>query len=242
MNIVIAVLIVLFASFVRAVSGFGLALIATPLLTFIMEPKQAIVISVITGGIGCMFVLYYTWRYIDIKKAAFITAGSIFGVFLGAYLLSAISSTTMRLIIASVASPLAILLMLGHTHRFSRDSVGCVIVGFFGGALVASTSMGGPPVVLFLLNQGLTKEKFVGTLNLSFLFTTLTSFGAYSTLGLVNSEVLILAAILVPVLWFGTYVGMKVLPKIQPLLFQRMAAGIVVLSAVAIIVNVLMTT
>ena len=226
----------------RAVSGFGQALIVAPLLTFIMETKQAVVISVIIGGIGSIFVLYYTWRYVDIKRAAFIGVGTIFGIPLGAYLLSVLSSNIMRLIIASFAIPFAILLILGHSHKFSRDSVGCVIFGFLGGALAATTSMGGPPVVLFLLNQGLVKEKFVGTLSLVFLFMSLTSFGAHSILGLVNAEVLILSAILIPALWLGTYIGIRVLPKIQPLLFQKIAAGIVVLSAIAIIVNLVMTT
>lgn len=240
MNIAIAALIVLFASFVRAVSGFGQALIVAPLFTFVMETTQAVVLSVLLVGIGSIFVLYHTWRYVDVKRAAFLGIGSIFGIPMGAYLLSTLSSNILRLTMASFAIPFAILLMSGHSHRFSRDSIGCVIAGFLGGTLVAATSMGGPPVVLFLLNQGLVKEKFVGTCSLLFLFMSLTSFGAHSVLGLVDTEALIQAATLIPALWLGTHIGIRVLSKIQPVFFLRIASGIVVLSAIAIIVNIAM--
>ena len=241
MDIILAVFIVLSASFVRAISGFGQALIIAPLFTFVMDTKQAIVISIILGSISSFMVLYYTWRKIDLRVAAFLGAGVIFGIPLGAYLLLILSSNIMRLAMASVAIPFAVLLLLGHSHRFSRDSIGCVVAGFLGGILGAATSMGGPPIVLFLLNQGLFKEKFVGTCSLIFFFITLTSFIAHSTLGLVDKDILIQSAILVPPLWVGIFIGIRVLPKIKPLFFQRMAAGIVVLSAVFIIINIVIS-
>ena len=241
MDIILAVFIVLSASFVRAISGFGQALIIAPLFTFVMDTKQAIVISVILGSISSFMVLYYTWRKIDLRVAAFLGAGVIFGIPLGAYLLLILSSNIMRLVMASVAIPFAVLLLLGHSHRFSRDSIGCVVAGFLGGTLAAATSMGGPPIVLFLLNQGLVKEKFVGTCSLIFFFITLASFITHSTLGLVDKDILIQSAILVPPLWVGIFIGIRVLPKIKPLFFQRMAAGIVVLSAVFIIINIVIS-
>ena len=241
MDIIFTALIVLFASFIRAISGFGQALIIAPLFTFIMDTKQAVVLSVILGGISSVIVLYYTWRDVDLRKTVFLGIGVILGIPLGAYLLSILSSTIMRLVMASVAIPFAVSLLLGHSHRFSRDSIGCTVAGFFGGILMSATSMGGPPIVLFLLNQGLVKEKFVGTLALIAVLMVVAAFIAHSTLGLVDKDILIQSAILIPALWVGTFIGIKVLPKIEPGFFRKMASGIVLLSATTIIINIVIS-
>jgi len=238
LTIVILALIFLFASFVRAISGFGLALVATPLLVLVIEVKRAVVLSVIMSGISSLFVLVFMWRYIDFKRIAFVCLGAAIGIPLGAYFLSILSSITIKLVLASLAIPLAILLMLRVPYRFTRDWLGCVIAGFLGGALSATTGVPGPPIVLFLLNQGLVKEKFVGTCAAIFLFIPLATFGAHASLSLIDTEVLVQAVILIPALGVGTYIGEKVLSKLEPMLFKRIAAGIVVASATAILVNV----
>ena len=231
-------MIVLFASFVRAVSGFGLALIAAPLLTFVMETKSAVALTVIIAGISNIFVLLRTWRYVDLRRAALTCLGAAFGIPFGTYLLSILSSTTILLAMASIAIPLAILLMLGFSYRFARDSLGCALTGFLSGTLAVTTSMGGPPVVLFLLNQNLVTKKLVGTCSLIFLFMYLATFIAHTSLDLISTEVLVQAVILVPALWLGTYSGIKMLPKIKPVLFKRIAAGVVMASAIAVILNI----
>ena len=239
MTIAITALIALFASFVRAVSGFGLALIAAPLLTFLMETKSAVALTVIMTGISSIFVLLYTWRYVDLRRAVFTCLGAAFGIPLGAYFMSILSSNTIQLAIASIAILLAILLMFKFSYRFARDSLGCVIAGFLSGFLATTTGMSGPPIVLFLLNQDLVTEKFVGTCGLIFLFISLAAFGAHAALSLINTGVLIQAVVLVPALWLGTHAGIKILPKLKPDLFKKIGAGIVMASAIAVILNIM---
>ncbi len=238
MTIAVIFFIVLFASFVRAVSGFGLALIAAPLLTFVMETKSAVALTVIITVISSIFVLLHTWRYVDLRRAVLTCLGAAFGIPVGTYFLSILSSTAILLAMASIAIPLAILLVLGFSYRFAKDSLGYVLAGFLGGTLAVTTSLGGAPVALFLLNQGLVTKKFVGTCSLIFLFMYLATFLAHTSLDLISTEVLVQAVILIPALWLGTYSGIKVLPKIKPVLFKRIAGSIVIASAIAVILNI----
>ena len=107
------------------------------------------------------------------------------------------------------------------------------------GYLAASTSLGGPPVVLFLLNQGLVTERFVGTVAAYFLFIGSITIGAFSSLGMITTDILTKVAILLPTLWLGSYVGIKVLPRVKAPLFKRIASSLVSVTALAIIVSVL---
>lgn len=235
-----ATFIVLLAAFVRSVSGFGYALIATPLLTFIFEAKSVVVMNVILGTITSVLILFSTRRYVDLRRVAFMSLGSILGIPIGAFLLSRLEPLIIELAIAVLVIPFSVLLLSGHSHQFKRDTLGCGVTGFISGVLAASTSLGGPPVVLFLLNQGLVIERFVGTLAAYFLFTGVITIGAFSSLGMITTDLLIRVAIFLPALFLGSYIGIKVLPRINAILFKRIASALVSVAALAIIVSVLM--
>ena len=156
---------------------------------------------------------------------------------IGAYLLSIMDPAVIKLTIAVLVIPFSVLLMLGHSYYFRRDTIGSVIAGFLGGVLISSTSFGGPIVVLFLLNQGLEKEKFVGSLAVYFLFITVLSTGTFFSMGLATLDLLGKAAMLLPTLWLGSYLGIKLLPRINKSLFRRIAPVIVSVTAMVIILN-----
>ena len=236
---IFAAVIILLASFVRGASGFGYALIATPLLTFIFDAKSVVVMNIILGSATNILVLFYMRRYIDFKRVLLINLGSVLGVPAGAYLLSRLDPATIKLAIAVLVIPFSLILLLGYSHRFKRDSLGCGVAGFMGGMLAASTSLGGPPVVLFLLNQGLAPERFVGTLAAFFMFTSIISIGAFASMGMITTDLLTRIAILFPALLLGSYAGIKVLPKINVTLFKRIASSIVCVTALAMIVSLL---
>lgn len=236
---ILAAFIVLLAAFVRSASGFGYALIATPLLTFVIETKSVVVINIILGSVANVLVLFHTRRHIDLKRVAFLSLGGILGVPLGTYLLSTLEPSVIKLTIAALVIPFSILLLLGYSHPFKRDNLGCGMTGFVGGVLGASTSLAGPPAALFLVNQGLVKERFVGTLAAYFLVIGVISISAFSSLGMVTTNLLTKVAILIPTLWLGSYIGLKVLPRINATLFKRIAISIVSVAAIVIIVTIL---
>ena len=239
-SLVLAAVIVLIAAFVRSVSGFGFALIATPLLLFVFDPKSVVVINVILNIFTAVPLLVHTRKHVDIKRLLLLCSGSIFGIPIGAYLLVNLDPSVIKLSMAILLIPFSVLMLLGHSHRFQKDTLGSCITGFVSGILVGSTSLGGPPVVLFLLNQGLVKERFVGTITAYFLFINIASVSAFSTLGMVTTDLLGKIAILLPTALLGLYLGIKVLPKTNPIVFRRIAASIVSISALAIIVTSLL--
>jgi len=235
-----AAFIVLLAAFVRSVSGFGFPLVATPLLTFVMEAKSVVVINIILASVTNVLVLFHMRQHIDLKRVTLISLGGLLGVPLGAYLLSTLDTSVIKLAIAVLLIPFSVLLLLGHSRQFEKEALGCSIVGFMSGVLGASTSLAGPPVVLFLLNQGLVKERFVGTLAAYFLFFCVISIGAFSSLGVITTDLLTKVAILLPTLLLGSYIGIKVMPRIDVVLFKRLVASIISVTALVIIVSVLM--
>lgn len=235
---ILAAVIVFVAAFIQGLSGFGYALIATPLLTFIFPAKSAVMMSIVLGAATNIAVLLSMRRHIEVKRLVFMSLGGILGIPLGAYGLSRLDPLIIKIAIAMLAIPFAVLLILGHSRRFGRDSVGCVVAGFVSGLVGASTSFSGPPVVLFLLNQGLHTQKFVGTLAAYFLFISLASIAALSSLSLLTGDLLIKSAILLPALFLGIFLGLRMLPKINATVFRRVAASVVCISALGVIATI----
>lgn len=235
---ILAAVIVFVAAFIQGLSGFGYALVATPLLTFIFAAKSVVVMNIILGAATNVIVLLSMRRHVDVRRLAFMSLGGILGIPLGAYVLSRLDPAMIKIAIAVLAVPFAVLLLLGHSRRFGRDNVGCVVAGFVSGVIGASTSFSGPPVVLFLLNQGLHKEMFVGTLAAFFLFISLASIGAFSSLSMLTSDLLTRVALLLPALFLGIFIGVRLLPRINATVFRRVAASVVCVSAFGVITTV----
>ena len=234
-----ALAIILLAGFTQSTTGFGFALVATSLLLFLLEPKSVVAINIILGSINSILILFRWRKHVDLRRVALIFAGSIFGIPLGAYLLTSLDPSTIKLVIAILIIPLAISLLLGRSYRFKHDTLGHVVAGFISGALVASTSIGGPPVILFLLSQDLDKERFIGTLNAYFISLGLVTIGTYSFLGMITVDILKQVGIFLPALVLGFYAGTKATHRISAALFRKLAVSLILVSALAIIVTTL---
>ena len=72
-----------------------------------------------------------------------------------------------------------------------------------------------------------------------FISISLFSVGAYVSMGMVTSEILIRAAILLPVLIIGSYLGVKLISKINVVLFKRITTSILIFTSLAIIISFL---
>ena len=228
--------ILLLASFTQTTTGFGFALVATPLLLFVLEPKSVVVLVVILAAINHAIRLFYFRRYVATRRVGLMCLGSIFGIPLGAYLLSSLNPSVLKLVVATLIIPSSILLLLGYSYHFRREILGHGVAGFISGVLATSTSLCGPPVVLFLLSENLGKERFNGTLAAYFLFVCLVSVGVFSFMGVVTIDVLWQVVVFLPIVMLGFYLGIRVLHRISDTLFKKMAASLVAVSALAIIV------
>ncbi|MBC8274974.1 MAG: sulfite exporter TauE/SafE family protein [Chloroflexi bacterium] len=228
--LVLGCLAVLVAAFTMSLTGFGFALVAAPLLLFLFEPKTVVIVNVILGAIICLLILGQSRRHVKAGRTALLAAGSIFGIPLGAYILSHAPVSVLRMLMAALVVIFAVPLALGHSHRFKREGLGSTISGFVSGMLASSTSLSGPPVVLFLLNQGWERESFRATLAIYFLFCSLMALIAIGLSGFLTSDLLVTVSTFVPAVLLGFYLGTRVAPRVNTTLFRRISILVVLLA------------
>lgn len=228
--------IVLVSGFIQSITGFGFALIATPLLFFLLDPRTAIVIVVCLGSFNMLVLTIVYRKHINKKRTVFLSIGSVIGIPLGAYLLSVMSPTAIKLVVASVTIILSIFLMINRVHYLRPFVFWHIVTGFFSGLLSSSTSMGGPPAVLFLLSQNLNKTEFLGTISAVGIILSIFTIGTFGSMGMINNYILKTSAIALPALAIGIFLGTKMIQKINNNLFRYIAIAVILISAIATII------
>lgn len=230
---IIAQLIIVFASTIQGITGFGAALLSGPTLTLFLEPKLVVVIIMVTSMSNLLCVAYTARHYIFPSRVLPLLVPAVFGVPLGSYMLQKVSSSITSLSIAIISILFSILLLLGYSRPFKREAAVSTGFGFASGVMCAGAGMGGPPIILFLSNQGWQKEIFRATVAIHFLCIATLTIASYMVTGMVTGSRAIVSISLSPAAVIGFYLGNVLFNRINAFFFARFALSLILLNGLA---------
>ncbi len=110
------------------------------------------------------------------------------------------------------------------------------VVGMLAGASSMIANAAGPIFGVFLLQVGLTKERFVGTRSWYFLILNLVKVPFSAQLGLITPRTLLLDLAAVPLILAGAWLGVKILGMINLTLFKWLIRAAVIIAAIRLLV------
>ena len=237
----LANLIVLFGAFITGITGFGFVLIAAALLLLFLDVKSVVILNVILGTIVCLPVAWQARKHIRSQIVLILIISSILGLPLGIYVLSHVSLPALKLIVISGVIVFAVLLATGISIKFKRERLACAASGFISGALSNSAGLGGPPIILFLLSQGWEKEVFRGNISTYFALNGIAAAISLGVTGNLPEDKIIYALSTVPALIIGLSIGLWILPRINAVLFRKIAIYLLLACGVLGIIEAVMT-
>ncbi|MEK7588774.1 MAG: sulfite exporter TauE/SafE family protein [Patescibacteria group bacterium] len=174
MEIYYFTLIILAASILQAITGFGGALIAAPLLLLFID-KTTSVISLAFVSIAINTILLISIRNpIDKKTFYNLFVPSLVGLPIGIYILNNLDIATLRILVGILSIIFAILLF-SKKFRVKSSRIKQVCAGLFSGILRTSIGLNSPPVVLLLASENTDKDEMRKTLAFLFLMMSLVS-------------------------------------------------------------------
>lgn len=226
----VAVVAALFAGTVSGLTGFGLALIATPILLFVYEPRTVILLTAVFSVFINAAVVWDSWREARWGLAFAMFVPALFGIVVGAEILRLVDAVYIRLAVGAVVVFSALLLLREVRLPGAGTRWGTVVAGSMSGALSTSTGLAGPPVVLLLASRGLPKHDFRSTSALYFLPMSVAILPVLGLRGLLDAGDLWLALLLTPVALVGKAVGTALLKKVSERAFRSLTLGVVVLT------------
>lgn len=222
------------AGIIKGLTGFGFALFTVPILVTLLGPRTAVPVIVILNAVTNVPLYFHSRRGSSLRRIWPLIASGIVSIPLGTYLLMVLDTTVLKLIVGIVICLFAFAFLLGFRREIRREKGGLVAAGLVSGVLNGLISIGGPPVILFLTNQGMPKERFRANLIAYFLFLNAATLPVYFAGGLLSLEVVRYAAMFIPALAGGALVGIKLVGYVPEVTFRKtvlamvMAAGFMV--------------
>ncbi len=144
--------IVTVAGLVRGVTGFGGAMLMSPLLAILIGPVATVVTALMLETAAALVMFPDAWGKVRWKTLLYLTLPAILTVPLGGYLLLTLDAAIARKMIAAVVIVFSAMLLLGLRYSGSPRPATSLALGGLVGALLGATSVGAPPVILYLLS------------------------------------------------------------------------------------------
>lgn len=220
----IAIGCVFLAALCQSVTGFGFALVLVPLLSLVWGIKQTVVLSVLLGPVAALPAVIQLRRHARPRVVAGLLAGGLAGVPAGTALLVLADAAMLRLLIAAVVLLSTVMLLRGATLREPQRPLAlALLVGTVSGILRSATSMGGPPVTLYLLGLRYDARTFVATSATAYVLGSIFAVAALLMAGQVTAPVIAGAGSTVPAMLTGSIIGLQVRRQLSERRFRALA-------------------
>jgi len=212
---VFGAIIVFFGGIVQGCAGFGLSLSTVPVMVFVFQPTILTPVQLLLSLVNNVTVLTEVWRKAIWQQVLWLVAGGICGIPLGIFLLKSLASSYIKLGIGVIVLAVASAMLAGWKLRLPARLAMLLPVGLLSGILGGSTSLNGPPVILYFTSQHPDKDVFRANMAAYFTAVNIAGLAMFLSAGLLTRTVLTMAAVFVIPLIAGTLCGILLARQIS---------------------------
>jgi uncharacterized membrane protein YfcA len=229
--LVLELLVIVVAASVQAMSGFGFAVIAVPILASIAGIDHAIAVAGVLGLTSSMATARHARADVRWGVSRRILAGTAIGLPVGYLAIEHLDPRQLTVLtgvaVLLTTAAVAVGLRIPCTHPVAQSATG-VLSGAFG----VATGMTGPPVVIGLRGTELDHHETRATLSV-----TLGAAGASILLlrlltGHIHADVVPVVALGLPAVAVGGAVGRWVFPRLGARRYSMLVVGLLAASGV----------
>ncbi len=211
----VAGFIFLLAGFVQGLTGFGSALVAIPLLSFILDIKTAVPLCMLNGLIITGYLAFKLRHYLDRDKILPLLIGSLPGIAVGVTLLKQVDASAIRYGIGALLIIYSLFNLLFCPRPLNPGKAWGYLAGFLTGTIGAAFSAGGPPAIIYTTLTSWKKDEIKATLTGFFATTGLITVAVHGASGITTVTTLKIFVVTAPFVLIGTTLGSRVSGRIN---------------------------
>ncbi len=219
--IAIAVAIAAAAGVVRGITGFGGAMVMSPPLALLLGPLAAVPVVLLLESVAATPMLVQTRALVRWRVIVPIVAAACVTVPLGTFVLVSVEPLVMRRAIAVTVIVFSLLLLAGWRYSGSHRLPVSLGLGAVSGTLVGATSMGGPPVILYLLAGPDRIETTRANLTFFVAAISVAGLAGLWANGVLTWQAAGLGALLAPGYYGGMVLGTHLFPRFNDRRFRQ---------------------
>jgi uncharacterized membrane protein YfcA len=172
------------ATLLRSALGFGEALIAVPLLAFVLPVKVAAPVAVLISITVAALVVAQDWRHVHLRSAVHLVLSTLAGIPLGLLLLRSVSEPVAKAVLGVLVAGFAGYSLRRRGSHELTDDRHAWLFGLSAGVLGGAYGMNGPPLVMYGALRRWSPEHFRATLQGYFLPASVMGMIGYWAAGL----------------------------------------------------------
>lgn len=224
----------LLSGLAQAVTGFGSALVAVPLLTLSTDAVTAVVAATLMSLGLTSWAAVREREHLDRPIAVRMVVAGLLGIPLGLVLLLGLGEAGLQVLMAMTV--LGALVVVGLGLRPPRRTSTTWSTGVMSGMLLASTGMNGPPLVVGLQAAALRPHGFRSTLQTVFAVQDLLVVAAFALAAQVSGEELVFGAIGILASPLGWLAGDRLFVRVPDAAFRWVLVAALIVSAALLVV------
>ena len=205
-------------------AGFGALILIVPALILLLGMETAIPLGVLCGVGSQFFNALPHYRHLHKRPLAYMILGGLPGLWLGSTLLSRLPESLLRAMLGLLLICYVLWSVSQKMPPPSRPptTIWAVAAGFCSGALGGAFGINGPPAVIYVTRTGWSPKEMRAFLG-AFCWLLFCFFAIILTIrGMLNGNVLKLAAIALPFCLLGNASGQIVSARLHPVQYLRL--------------------
>lgn len=214
-------LIAFLGGFVQGLTGFGVMLVALPLMALLLDIKTAIPLIILLGVVINLMLLRQLRGHFAVKRWLPIIAASYPGIPIGIYIHKTVSQRPLEILVGIVLLVMCANNWFNFRPERPISSLWAPVSGFLAGFLAGSIGASGPPVVIYTSLQPWTKAEIKSTLVAFFMINGIGVFCFYFFHGFFTPRILGLFGWCVLPLMAGVLAGMRLFRRINDRLYRH---------------------
>ncbi len=237
LELFVSILVVAAGAAVMGTVGFGIVLVAAPVVLLYLEPQQTVVVLNSLTAILMAMVLLRTWRHLELRASIGLIVGGLAATPIGVLALNAASPSVLRITIAVVIILLGLFSLTRIQLPFAQRRMAGPAIGFLTSLSVTSIGVGGPIGGIYALSQRWKAETVRAVLALFFLASDTMAFALYTASGLVGRDTLANIGVMIPGLLIGFGLAAVLVTRINERMFRYAVVAVIVVAGSVMLVR-----
>ncbi len=228
-------LIIFFGAFVQSSIGFGLALVAMPLLVGILGIHTAAPLVAIVALVVEILILIRYHESFDFDVVKHLVIGAVLGIPIGIFAVRTIDGEIVNKLLGIIVIGYALYAFLAPKLPDLAGNAWAYTFGFAAGILGGAYNTGGPPVVIYGNCRRWPPDEFKSNLQGFFLVNGIVIIAIHALSGNLTGEVLQNFIYAVPGLALGLLAGFYLSKRINPDLFRNVVLVVLIILGVKLL-------
>lgn len=228
----VSIAICILAGLIRGFAGFGSAMMLAPVYSILYGPLNMIALVMLMELGVSVGLVRGALRDVEWKFVRPLSITAILFLPVGTILLTYVDSELLTRIIAGIVVLFVLFMMSGWRFRGKKRLTITIGLGAISGTMIATTSMGGPPVLAYMLSGPDNAITNRANIIIYFALTGGALLAVLALRGLIEPKFVLLALILTPIFTLAGVLGAQMFQKSSEQIYRKIAFSVLLLTGI----------